>query len=209
MDENPRQPPDVRRSSIIARALLPLFLCLRPWQWPQSDMADAPRMPLAMSHAHGGAAGVWRAVAGPPRSLPTPGSSQKAVARCRRMAGLENGPRGDMKPFRSPAGRRFSIAAFELDARPKETPLARQGRALGGAGSFGVSEPRYISGGGHVRANGSAAIRLWGHGKVGEWLPPASGFHGPGLDCSPGTPRRGRPVPLVRGAHGNGQFALQ
>lgn len=111
-----------------------------------------------------------------------------------------------MKPFRSPSGRRFSIAASEPDARPKEHPRARQGRALGGAGSVGVSNPHQISGGGHVRANGSAGIRLWGHGKAGEWLPPAPGFHGPGLDCSSGAPR---PVPLVRGANGNGQFALQ
>lgn len=169
MDENPRQTPDVRRSSIIAHNLLPLFLCLRQWPWPQSDMPYASRMPLATRHAHGGAAGVWHGQDDGRRSSPgqqaVPSQCPRGLCRRRRALkrrsldvgewqGLENWPRGNMKPFRSPSGRRFSIAAFELDARPQETPLARQGRALGGAGSRGVSKP-------HQHLSRRARPRQW------------------------------------------------
>lgn len=126
-----------------------------------------------------------------------------------------------MKPSRSPFRRRFSIAAFELDARPKENPLARQGRALGGAGSFGVSllvcrfwgvafgvsKP-------HQKPSRRARPRQWqrrnsvvGPRKGGRMAP--SRFRFPWAMAPVWAARRGRPVPLVRGANRNGQFALQ
>lgn len=88
-----------------------------------------------------------------------------------------------MKPFRSPFRRRISIAAFDLDARPKENPLDQQGRALGGAGSFAVSKP-------HQHLERRARPRQWqrrnpivGPRKGGRMAPSRFRFPmAPGLD---------------------------
>ncbi|KAK1830208.1 hypothetical protein QBC39DRAFT_354444 [Podospora conica] len=117
-------------------------------------------------------------------ALSTPGSSRGQTggrlmaANCR----VWRYDRADMKPFRSPSGRCFSIAAFELDARPKENPLAEKGRVPGRGRLFWCVEttPKFRVGG-RVRTNGRAAI-LVGRGKVGEW--PRSGLFGGAQRCS-------------------------